>query len=163
LQPRKSSFAPVVTPATRLLILGSLPGEQSLARAQYYGNPRNQFWVLMGVVLDVDLAPLPYSERLAVLAGHHVGLWDVIASAVRPGSLDAAIRESEANDLLSLAGSLPDLRAVAFNGGKAADLGRRHLGDGGPFSLVTLPSSSPAYTLPLAAKQEAWLALRAFL
>lgn len=163
LQPRKASFAPEAPRRTRLLILGSLPGEQSLAKAQYYGNPRNQFWTLMSAVLSIDLTPLPYPERLSTLADNRVGLWDVVASAVRPGSLDGAIRDHAANDLQALVASLPDLRAVAFNGGKASDLGRRILAAGAPPALVTLPSSSPAYTLPLDAKIEAWLPLRGFL
>lgn len=163
LQPRKTGFAPEVTRAAGLLILGSLPGAQSLAKTQYYGNPRNQFWTLMSAVLDTDLVSLAYDERLRALAGRRVGLWDVVASAVRAGSLDGAIRDHAANDLLTLTDSLPHLRAVAFNGGKASDLGRQILAPHNKLALVTLPSSSPAYTLSLEAKKGAWLELRAFL
>lgn len=160
---RKTSFVPEVSAGTRLLILGSLPGEQSLAKAQYYGNPRNQFWLLVGAVLKVDLVSLPYQARLETLADHGIGLWDVVASAVRPGSLDGAIRDHQANDLRTLIASLPDLRAIAFNGGKASDLGRRILGADAPLPLVTLPSSSPAFTLAVEMKMKAWLDLRALL
>jgi len=160
---RKSSFAPVTDARTRLLVLGSLPGEQSLAAQRYYANPRNQFWRLIGAVIDVDLVPLPYDERLATLLRHRVGLWDVVGSALRPGSLDGAIRAHEANPLAELAAGLPELRAIAFNGGTSARLGVKELGADAPFALVPLPSSSPALTLAFEAKLERWLTLRAFL
>ena len=140
---RKSGFPPSVDAHTRVLILGSLPGEASLAAQQYYGNPRNAFWRLMEGVLDTPLVPLAYENRLAALLAKGVGLWDVIAEAERPGSLDAAIRDPAANDLAALIDSLPDLRGVAFNGGAAAKLGARLVGD--RVSTLALPSSSPAH------------------
>ncbi len=94
----KVAFAPVVDAETRLLILGSLPGDASLKAAQYYAHPRNGFWPLIGGVLGEGLAALPYDERLQRLKARGVGLWDVIASAERSGSLDAAIRSPEAAD-----------------------------------------------------------------
>ena len=103
-----------------------------------------------------DLAALPYDDRLAALRAAGVGLWDVIASAERPGSLDAAIRQPEAADLRGLAASLPDLRAVAFNGGAAARLGRAVLADATDAALIDLPSSSPAHARPFEEKAAAW-------
>ena len=155
---RKRGFEPVVDERTRVLILGSLPGDASLRAGQYYGHPRNGFWRLMGGLLDRDLAALPYDDRLAALKAGGVGLWDVIASAERPGSLDAAIRLPEAADLRGLVGTLPDLRAVAFNGGTAARLGRAILA-GADAALIDLPSSSPAHARPLEEKALAWAAL----
>ena len=152
---RKAGFPPVVDDATRVLILGSLPGEASLAVQQYYGN-------LMEGVLDTSLVPLAYEDRLAALRGHGVGLWDVIAEAERPGSLDAAIRDPAANDLLALIESLPGLRAVAFNGGTAAKLGGKLIGDRLP--TIALPSSSPAHAAKtFEQKAQAWSALAAVL
>jgi len=156
---RKAGFPPVVDADTRVLILGSLPGEASLAVRQYYGNPRNAFWRLMEGVLGVALVPLDYEARLAALLSHGVGLWDVIAEAERPGSLDAAIRDPAANDLLALIGSLPALRVVAFNGGTAAKLGRRLIGERVP--TIALPSSSPAHAArTFEQKALAWAALK---
>ena len=140
---RKAGFPAVVDANTRVLILGSLPGEASLAAQQYYGNPRNAFWRLMEGVLDTPLVPLAYEDRLAALLAKGVGLWDVIAEAERPGSLDAAIRDPAANDLVTLIDTLPVLRGVAFNGGAAAKLGARLVGDRVP--TLALPSSSPAH------------------
>lgn len=161
---RKRGFDPVVDAGTRLLILGSLPGDASLRVAQYYGHPRNGFWRLIGGVLGHDLVSLAYDARLTALKAAGVGLWDVIASAERPGSLDAAIRQPEAADLRGLVADLPALRAVAFNGGKAAKLGRAILADrvDGP-TLIDLPSSSPAHARPYEEKAAAWQALTRWL
>lgn len=158
----KRSFPPVVNGDTRLIVLGSLPGEESLARGQYYANPRNQFWMLMSGVIGTDLVPLGYEERLETLLQAGVGLWDTVASATREGSLDAAIRNHSPNALPELARRLPKLKAFAFNGGKSEAVGRKALGDT-PLSLIRLPSSSPAYTMPLAQKQAAWMKLRSVL
>jgi hypoxanthine-DNA glycosylase len=158
----KRAFDPVVDARTRLLILGSLPGDASLKAGQYYGHPRNGFWRLVGGVIGVDLAALPYAERLAALTAAGVGLWDVIAQAERPGSLDAAIRNAGAADLNQLIDGLPTLRAVAFNGATAARIGRRTLKPRPHTALIDLPSSSPAHTRPLTQKAEAWAVLGAF-
>jgi len=156
---RKAGFPAVVDADTRVLILGSLPGEASLAVRQYYGNPRNAFWRLMEGVLDASLVPLPYDDRLKALLSHGVGLWDVIAEARRPGSLDAAIRDPAANDLVALTETLPALRLVAFNGGTAAKLGGRLIGERVP--TIALPSSSPAHAArTFEQKAEAWAALK---
>ncbi len=159
---RKSSFPPVADDRTRLLILGSLPGERSLAEQRYYAHPQNQFWRLLGHAIGRDLAALAYDARLAALLEARIGLWDVVASARRAGSTDAAIRDHAANDLPALADSLPVLRAVAFNGGAAARLGRPLLADR-EVELVALPSSSPLHTVGIAAKQPEWDRLAAFL
>ena len=160
---RSVGFEPVVDDRTRVLILGSLPGDASLKAAQYYAHPRNSFWPLIGGLLDDDLPALPYGERLLRLKKRGLGLWDVIASAERSGSLDAAIRSPEAADLRGLAAGLPRLQAVAFNGGLAARLGRRILSDLGEVALIDLPSSSPAHARPFEEKRQAWSTLAPYL
>ena len=161
---RKKSFPPVVDQHTRLLMLGSLPGEASLAAGRYYAHPRNLFWTLMGEVIGEDLVGLDYDDRLKTLLKHRVGLWDVVAEATRRGSLDSAILDPHENDLLSLVRSLPELRAVAFNGGASAKVGMRQLEPvAEQLALIRLPSSSPAYAGRMELKREAWGALRGFL
>ena len=160
---RKRAFDPVVDADTRLLILGSLPGEASLTAAQYYAHPRNAFWPLMGRVLNEDLPTLSYEARLRRLLTRGVGLWDVIASAERSGSLDTAIRSPEAADLRGLVAGLPALRAVAFNGGLSARLGRRILSGVAAVELIDLPSSSPAHARSLSEKANSWAILERFI
>ena len=160
---RKSSFAPVVREDTRVLILGSLPGERSLAERRYYAHPRNHFWRLVGSVIGRDLEALDYEARLAALLAARIGLWDTVASATRAGSLDAAIREAEHNPLAELVATLPELRAVAFNGATSARIGLAALA-GSELALLPLPSSSPAYAaMPLAEKRRLWAAIGEFL
>ena len=159
----KSSFPAVTDARTRLLILGSLPGEASLARAQYYAHPQNQFWRLMQAVIERPLVELSYPDRLETLLEAGVGLWDVVRSAERVGSLDTAIRNLEANALGDFVATLPALRAVAYNGAKASTVGRALLGEETAFAQVSLPSSSPAHAVPFAMKAPPWLALRVFL
>lgn len=157
-------FAPVIREDARLLVLGSLPGRASLAAGRYYAHPRNLFWRLIGEAIGRELGTLDYEARLAALLAAHVGIWDTVAAAVRPGSLDADIRLHAASDLGSLAGRLPGLRAIAFNGATAARIGRRELGPRDDLALIDLPSSSPAYaSLPYDRKAVAWRALSAFL
>jgi hypoxanthine-DNA glycosylase len=160
----KASFAPVVDGNTAVLVLGSLPGDRSLAEQRYYAHPQNQFWTLMSNVVGADLRALDYEARLSALLAAGVGLWDVVGTASRTGSTDAALRDVSANDLRGLIGSLPSLRAIGFNGGTALAIGRRQLGvlvDS--VAIVALPSSSPLHTVGAAAKQPAWDVLRNYL
>lgn len=157
---RHASFAPHVAPDTRLLILGSLPGARSLAERQYYAHPTNQFWRLVGALIGEPLAELDYDKRLVRLRAAKIGLWDVIRTAERRSSSDSEIREVEAHDLASLAATLTELRMIAFNGGKAAAIGRRQLPRLDGISIVDLPSSSAANTVGYAAKMGDWLRLR---
>jgi hypoxanthine-DNA glycosylase len=162
---KKSHLAPVVDARTRVLVLGSLPGEASLAAQRYYAHPQNAFWRLLGAALETDLAALPYDDRLTLLLARHVGLWDVVAEATRTGSLDSAIKLSAAADLQGLIARLPDLRCVAFNGQTAARIGLKALGPlADTLPILRLPSSSPAHAgMPFAAKAEQWRALAASL
>ncbi|MET0319465.1 MAG: DNA-deoxyinosine glycosylase [Duganella sp.] len=158
---RKQCFAPVVDAHTRLLVLGSLPGEKSLAQSQYYAHKQNRFWMLMSAVIGVDLVPLPYELRLQTLLQHGVGLWDVVAEAHRDGSLDSNIRHRADNDLAELLARHPHIAAIAFNGGTAHKLGLKVLGErAAHYRIVALPSSSPAYTLAYAAKLAQWSVLK---
>ncbi|WP_239016962.1 DNA-deoxyinosine glycosylase [Sphingomonas ginkgonis] len=158
----KSCLPPVVDPNVRLLILGSLPGEASLRAARYYAHPKNQFWRLIGKLLREPIAELDYDRRLERLLEAGIGLWDMVATAERHGSLDMALRDIVANPVSALADRLPRLKAVGFNGATAGRLGRAALADS-RLTLVDLPSSSPAYTRSFDRKAEEWERLRSFL
>jgi TDG/mug DNA glycosylase family protein len=160
----KRAFAPLVDERTRVLVLGSLPGDASLNAAQYYAHPQNGFWRLISLAIGRDLHAMAYSDRVEALMAAGVGLWDVIASAQRAGSLDAAIRSPEAADLRGLIAGLPNLKAVAFNGATAAKGGRKILARAEGLTLIDLPSSSPAHaSRTLAEKAERWGILKDFL
>ena len=159
---RKAAFPPSVDQGTRLLILGSLPGDTSIKQGEYYAHRGNAFWTLMGDVLEDDLRAMPYALRLKRLRARSVGLWDVIESADREGSLDSAIRGAELRDLSAFVARLPKLEAVAFNGKTAALHGRRQIGTAAAaLTLIDLPSSSGAYAmLSREKKAEQWRRLR---
>lgn len=146
-----------------MLILGSLPGETSLAQQRYYAHPQNRFWQLVGHVIGVDLPALDYEARLAALLAARIGLWDTVASARREGSLDASMRDVQPRALPELTATLPDLRAVGFNGRKSQAIGMKQLADSG-LALVPLPSSSPAHaSMSLGEKQNLWAELGKYL
>jgi len=159
----KFGLPPIARHDARIFILGSLPGDASLAAARYYAHPTNQFWRLLGRSIGEDLHGLDYESRLERLGDRRIGLWDVIASANRPGSLDQAIRLAEHNQIEHLLHDFVDLRAIAFNGSTAALAGRKLIGGEPPnIALIDLPSSSAANTRPLAEKAAAWVRIGEF-
>ncbi|MDX3904470.1 MAG: DNA-deoxyinosine glycosylase [Pigmentiphaga sp.] len=138
-----SGFPPVLAGHTSVLILGSFPGVASLAEGRYYAHPRNQFWRLLGACLGFDLAALPYADRLDAVLERGVGIWDVVASCRREGSLDASVTDARVNPLAAyLREHAPALSRIGFNGGLSWKLGR-HLAEHG-YRVYRLPSSSPA-------------------
>jgi len=142
---RLQGLTPLVSPATRILILGSFPGAASLAAQQYYGHPRNHFWPILFALFDTsadDPAVAEYAGRRAWLLAHGVGVWDVYGSCERKGSLDSDIRQAEVNDFAALARQCPELRAVAHNGGESWR--HTHHLQGLELPTYRLPSTSPA-------------------
>ena len=146
-----TSFPPIVSPASTVLILGSMPGEMSLRMQQYYAHPRNHFWPIIEELTGVP-AQAPYPERVERLAETGIALWDSLKYCVRPGSLDASIvpETEEPNDFLSLLATYPAIRAVCFNGKKSEQIFRKHVlpaipaADLNRLDLIGLPSTSPA-------------------
>jgi hypoxanthine-DNA glycosylase len=160
----KVGLPPVANADARLLLLGSLPGDASIVASQYYAHSTNQFWRLLGAAIGEELQPLPYAMRLERLGSRRIALWDVIAAAHRRGSLDQAIRLAEHNRVGDLLRRLPELRAIGFNGATAAASGRRLIGPvPSRLTLIDLPSSSAANTMPFADKLAAWRQLKSFI
>ena len=158
----KQGLPPIAYKATRLFILGSLPGDRSLRAGRYYAHPTNQFWKLVGPIIGRDLHALDYEQRLEVLARHGIGLWDVVGAARREGSADHAIRDATHNPIGGLKRDYPQLEAIAFNGGRAAKDGLRLLAGVEGLSLHALPSSSGLARMPFAEKAVAWIRLGEF-
>jgi hypoxanthine-DNA glycosylase len=165
--PLSRGFAPLAGTQVRLVVLGSLPGRASLAAGQYYAQPRNAFWLLMGELFDAGPAQ-SYPARVAALTAHGIAVWDVCAAARREGSLDAAIdRDSVCvNDFSAFFAAHPGVQHVAFNGQAAAELYRRGVLPGlsarwAALPRETLPSTSPAHaTLSFAEKLQRWRVLQ---
>jgi len=156
-------FPPIADGNARILILGTLPGQASLAAGRYYAHPRNAFWPIIGHVLGVA-ADAPYEIRVTTLHKAGIAVWDVCAAAVRPGSLDSAIAADtiKANDFTSFFARHRRIARIGFNGATAARLYRRHALPADGLEFVTLPSTSPAHAaMDLPAKRRRWAAFLA--
>jgi hypoxanthine-DNA glycosylase len=152
-----TGLAPIFDAEIDTLILGSFPSPASLAAQQYYGHPQNQFWRLVGGIVGEALAGLPYGERKARLLHFHLGVWDVYRACIRPGALDADIRQGQPNDIAGLLKQTPRVRRLFFNG-QAAGRFAAKLASATGLPCAILPSSSPAYTLAFAEKLQRWQA-----
>jgi double-stranded uracil-DNA glycosylase len=146
----------------RVLILGSMPGEESLRRGQYYAYPRNAFWPIMAALLEEPL-PAVYKARTELLVRHSIAVWDVVGSCFREGSLDQNIRSETLNDFAALFADFPEIRHVFCNGTAAYTLFTRNIHLPSDIGLTRLPSTSPAHAVPFEKKLEAWRQVTAFL
>jgi hypoxanthine-DNA glycosylase len=158
-----TGLPPIVDDRTTVLVLGSMPGEVSLRKQQYYGHPRNAFWPIMSELLGFDVRA-DYPTRLSHVSSAGVGLWDVLRLCDRPGSLDSAIQRDgmEVNDFERLFASHSAITRVFFNGAKADQVFRRMIAPTLHASLEyrRLPSTSPANAaIPYEKKLQAWRAV----
>ncbi len=149
----KHCFAPIVDLDCTALILGSMPGEESLRKQEYYAYPRNAFWQLISGTLH----ELPYAEKCAYMLSRNIALWDVLLSAERKGSLDSNIKNEVSNDFSRFLRQYPNIQHIFFNGGKAKSAFEKYFTDLYlDYECAQLPSSSPAYTLSFEEKQVVW-------
>ena len=151
---RCESFEPVFAPDARVMIVGTMPSVQSLAHAQYYAHPRNAFWPILFDFFG-EMPHNDYERKKALIRAHGLALWDAAACCEREGSLDSAMRGVVFNDFPSLYARCPGIEAVLCNGGTAHALFLRS-GFAGNRTVVRLPSTSPAYTMPYEKKRAAW-------
>ena len=143
-----------------MLVLGTLPGEESLRRREYYAHPRNLFWPIVFGLFGAS-PPADYQDRLRFVVERGIALWDVCGSAERLASADTAIRAEMPNAIPELLQSHPAIGAVAFNGSTARRLHDRHFARRPDLIYLALPSTSPAHArLGFAEKLARWSALR---
>lgn len=160
---RVRSFSPIIDAKSRILILGSMPGIESLRKQEYYGYPRNQFWNiiygLFGEPLDND-----YERKVAFLRSKGIALWDVIETCSREGSLDSNIKEEKVNDFTGLFEKYPNIKHVFFNGLKAYDIFKKKVGiDYSDMTFMRLGSTSPANVKKFADKFNEWMIIKDYL
>jgi hypoxanthine-DNA glycosylase len=139
---KKQGFPAILDENTEILILGSLPGDVSIRKHQYYGHPGNDFWRLLGRILGEDLHGMNYQNRLETLKRNKIGLWDVFKAGKREGSEDAKIKNEEINQFSMLKELAPNLKLVLFNGKKSGEYEPilREMG----YKTEVLPSTSGA-------------------
>jgi len=161
---RISSFPPIVDDESKVLVLGTMPGAESLRQQRYYAFERNQFWTVLFALFDIA-RPDEYEKRVLFLLDKKIALWDVLDSCMRNGSADSKIRFPKPNSIPELLERHPNIGAVFLNGKGAAALFNKHVLQHIPNQLhiETLPSTSPAYTVAFEHKLDDWKKLSAFL
>lgn len=144
----KQSMPPRIAQNTKIMVIGSMPGEVSLQRQQYYAHPQNNFWKFMALLFPDVKLNADYELRVSNLLKNHIGLWDVLKYCEREGSMDSAIRQAEPNDFSDLLNIAPALSRFVFNGKKAYQsfLQSPNLlwAQKNSIELISLPSTSPA-------------------
>jgi hypoxanthine-DNA glycosylase len=148
------SFSPIINKNAQVLILGTMPGKESLRAGEYYAHPRNAFWKIMFELAGEDFSD-NYAIRKRLLLNNNIALWDVLESCERVSSLDSDIRDELPNDIISLLKKYPQIRTIFFNGQHAAKLFKKYNPE---IALVKyiLPSTSPAHAVPFSRKAEQW-------
>lgn len=139
----EKSFAPIIGNNPKVLILGTLPGKESLRLQQYYGHPRNAFWKILFSLFNEEECDY-YEEKVAFLKRNNIALWDVCMAANRKSSLDVDIKNEEPNAIISLLETHPSIRVIGFNGKKAEQLYKRYFTKNEDINYRTLLSTSPA-------------------
>lgn len=157
------SFPPAAAKGVRVLVLGSMPGVESLRQQQYYAHPRNVFWPIMGTLFGFSPA-LPYKKRLEELNRAGVALWDSLAGCERSGSLDSNIREPVPNDIPGLLKQYPEIHAVFCNGTASYQFLKKYHGllfERSDLAIRQLPSTSPAAAVySFEQKLKCWTAVK---
>ena len=156
-----TSFLPIIDEHSRVLILGSMPGVESLRIQQYYGNPRNQFWKMLYEIFDTQ-ASKGYEEKVLFIKSKRIAVWDVIENCYREGSLDSKIREEKVNDFPGLYEAYPNVKTILFNGGKAYETYKKWIGfdKSSDIAFQKITSSSPANTKRYEVKLREWSVIR---
>ena len=139
----KFSFNPISNKNSTVLILGFMPGEQSLALQQYYAHPQNKFWKVIATITNSDIT-ITYADKEKLLFQNNIALWDIIKYANREGSLDSAIKNEQPNNISDFIIKHKKLETICFNGKKAEALYRKYFAMERTINYISLPSISPA-------------------
>lgn len=162
MQKRISSFPPIISEGSKILILGSVPGVKSLEMQQYYAHPQNQFWKIIFQLFEENFTA-DYQKRTEIIRKNNIALWDVIDSCEREGSLDTKIRNEEHNDIMKILREHPTIKAVFCNGQKSFKNLKKILGKESEIPIFVLPSTSPLHTVSFDKKLAEWEILKTFL
>lgn len=114
------SFPPVIYDDSEILILGTMPGPESLQTGQYYTSAHNSFWKIIATIYNNGIALSNYEEKLECLRKNHIALWDVYKSCSRIGAADKTITNKVSNDIEGLLKKHPSIKRIILNGSEAA-------------------------------------------
>ena len=163
---RIQGFDPIIDENSKILILGTLPGQKSINNNEYYSDTRNQFWKILSSIFDKDLVILKYKEKIAFLRENHIALWDVYESAERKNSDDKNIRNGKLNDFKGLLKRYPNIEKILVVGDKAQKAFEKYLKindiqrtlnfENTKCNYTYLPSSSGGNPIPKESKIDIW-------
>lgn len=159
---RISSFPPIVSNDSKILILGSVPGVKSLEMKEYYAHPQNKFWKIIFELFNENFSE-DYLEKIKILKKNKIAVWDVIDSCERVGSLDTTIKNEESNDILQLLKKYQNIKTIFCNGGKSYKNLQKIVGKNFEIPIYLLPSTSPLHTISFEKKLESWKIIKTFL
>ena len=138
------SFGFVANIDAETLILGSMPGVESLRKNEYYAFRHNVFWRIMGGWLSFS-PELAYHERLECLKRARIALWDVLSRCERSGSLDSGISSELPNDIYGFLETHKNVRRIFCNGSASYNFFKKYFPDiVQKYNVTRLPSTSPA-------------------
>jgi hypoxanthine-DNA glycosylase len=159
---RISSFPPIISNDSKILILGSVPGVKSLEMQEYYAHPQNKFWKIIFELFKENFSE-NYLDKIKILKKNKIAVWDVIDSCERIGSLDTKIKNEENNDVLQLLKKYSNIKTIFCNGGKSYKNLQKIAGKNFEIPIYLLPSTSPLHTISFEKKLENWKIIKTFL
>ncbi len=139
-----SCFAPVIDQYTTKIVVGTMPGTDSLKAGEYYAHKRNQFWKIIYDIFEGGRTPIDYSDKLNTLLAHRIGLWDILAFCEREGSLDSEIKNETVNDFPGLLSHFSNVGTLIFNGQNSYKYFKKAFGDLEGIAYAVMPSTSSA-------------------
>lgn len=152
----KEALPPLINNSSRILILGTMPGDQSIAKQEYYGNKGNHFWRIMYTIFNEDYS-LNYDDRKDLLKSHKVALWNVLANCIRIGSSDSKIKHEKVNDFENFHLQYPDIKYIFFESKSAAKYYQKYVKTKAYISYFIMPSTSGLNAgIPLSEKIDSW-------
>ncbi len=154
------SFPPIADANSRILILGTMPGQDSLRQQQYYAHPRNAFWPIMFKLFGQDYTD-SYDFKQQLLLSRHIALWDTLQSCIRSSSLDSDIQLEKPNQLSNFLREHHSISRIFFNGQKAAQFFKKYAVDV-QLPQTILPSTSPAHAINFSDKLSHWAIIKTY-
>ncbi len=157
------SFPPIVDENSRILILGTAPGNSSLGKEEYYAHSKNAIWKIIAFICDKSY-PSNYLEKMHLLEETNIALWDICYCCDRKNSsLDSAIKNITPNDIPAFLRKYPNIKVIAFNGRPTEMMYDRYFKRYKDITFIRLYSSSSANIYSYEAKLESWLELVKFM
>lgn len=156
----KEGLLPWVGKSPKVLILGSMPGDESIRQQVYYSNiSHNSFWKIMYSLFQKEGT----QNNKEFITSHYIALWDCVQSGVRKGSVDNGFddRSVVPNDLEAFLTKYPTIKTIVLNGkGKPAKYYRRFFSNIKIGNLIKLNSTSNVCTISFDAKLKEWSVIK---